>query len=402
MLDRCVKMRSPWFLRVRTGARRPRWPSRSSSSSAQLALRHRSLTSRRIECQWRTSTALCGFHAGDDLRWADPDFDDSSWSLLRAGRWGDQGYEHYSGVAWYRFRVILPREHSKFSILFGDVNGSYQAFSNGQLIGQMGKLPPHEQPFFDAGNVYSLPPEAGSAIAIAVRVWCWRQWAGGCGLINVPRVGESDILENLLRLDQRNFLWSNSASNYQSALQLMAGFAGLGLFLLRRKEREYLWFGLFEVCASVKIFVQSSAWTYSQPVKSHLVQSDIATLAASLFFLPFLFQICGLRLTRLFWAAAVWAAVDLGLLLSAMEEWIHLYQYWQSRPMMEVPYVLFALFLVFRGMRWGNPDARLILVPVGLDSIVRLLTRGTSILHSDWLESVSWLGSILWSVRGGR
>src|SRR5579884_2951830 len=42
------------------------------------------------------------FHAGDDARWADPAFDDSSWPLLRSDRgWSSQGYPGMSGFGWY-------------------------------------------------------------------------------------------------------------------------------------------------------------------------------------------------------------------------------------------------------------------------------------------------------------
>lgn len=53
------------------------------------------------------------FHTGDDpdgkLGWAKPGFDDSSWKLLRSDRpLAAQGYPDLSGMAWYRFRVMLP------------------------------------------------------------------------------------------------------------------------------------------------------------------------------------------------------------------------------------------------------------------------------------------------------
>src|SRR5205823_6235109 len=49
------------------------------------------------------------FHAGDDPRWSSATFNDSSWSLLVAGKpWPQQGYSGYAGVAWYRLSVPLP------------------------------------------------------------------------------------------------------------------------------------------------------------------------------------------------------------------------------------------------------------------------------------------------------
>jgi len=49
------------------------------------------------------------FHTGDDMRWAEPGFNDSGWQLLKGeGGWGSQGYKGYSGYAWYRARVVIP------------------------------------------------------------------------------------------------------------------------------------------------------------------------------------------------------------------------------------------------------------------------------------------------------
>ena len=49
------------------------------------------------------------FHPGDDpdgqLNWADANFDDSTWSLIRGDKsWDGQGYENLDGFAWYRAR----------------------------------------------------------------------------------------------------------------------------------------------------------------------------------------------------------------------------------------------------------------------------------------------------------
>lgn len=343
------------------------------------------------------------FRAGDDPRWADPNFDDSSWSLLRPNSpWGAQGYPYYGGLAWYRFRVFPPRDHPQFAILFYRVSGSYQVFADGQLVGQMGQLPPRPQPFFDSGKVYALPPETDPSrpIEIAVRVWCWQQWAGGCRLGSIPpRIGESDRLEYWLRAVQSQSLWDNSASNCEAAIQLMAGLAGLALFLLRTKEREYFWFGFFEIFSAVNIILRSSHAAHTDPVKTYLASIDVANLAASLCFLAFLSLICGLRRARLFWIAVTsWAAVDLALLLSTVKEWMYLYQWWQTVPIMEVPYALFAFFLVFRGMGWGNPDARLVLVPVGLDSAVRLLNK-TSAIPWSWVPHVLWIQQLFGRLR---
>ena len=43
---------------------------------------------------------LWRFHTGDNPEWADPNFDDSKWPLLRSDQdWAQQGYKGYSGLA---------------------------------------------------------------------------------------------------------------------------------------------------------------------------------------------------------------------------------------------------------------------------------------------------------------
>ena len=47
-----------------------------------------------LDGQWR-------FHTGDDPRWSDPAFDDSTWPLLRSNTgWSTQGYKDHGGMAW--------------------------------------------------------------------------------------------------------------------------------------------------------------------------------------------------------------------------------------------------------------------------------------------------------------
>src|SRR5918911_5719681 len=49
--------------------------------------------------QWR-------FHPGDNPRWADPNFDDSDWKLVKVPLSLDQqGYPNFSGYGWYRLTL---------------------------------------------------------------------------------------------------------------------------------------------------------------------------------------------------------------------------------------------------------------------------------------------------------
>ena len=87
------------------------------------------------------------FKAGDDLRFAQPTFDDAAWDTLRADKiWEEQGYEKLDGYAWFRLTVFLPaslRESATLTdglrICLGKINNFDQSFLNGTIIGINGK-----------------------------------------------------------------------------------------------------------------------------------------------------------------------------------------------------------------------------------------------------------------------
>lgn len=158
---------------------------------------------------------LWRFHTGDDpdgkLGWANPSFDDSSWTLLRSDLpWTEQGYSDYVGVAWYRFTVRLPARHPALALHIPEMDTSYQVFAGGRLIGQMGSLPPHEKAlnnrpagsrlrFISLGQVVAIPDDVarGSSLPIAIRVWRWPYWSlNPGGPLTAIRIGDIGLLND--------------------------------------------------------------------------------------------------------------------------------------------------------------------------------------------------------------
>jgi beta-1,2-mannobiose phosphorylase / 1,2-beta-oligomannan phosphorylase len=88
------------------------------------------------------------FKTGDDLAWAQPGFDDSSWKPIAVGHpWEPQGYKKYDGYAWYHIRFNLPstlRKSSMFRdslrVILGRIDDHDQSFLNGKLLGQNARL----------------------------------------------------------------------------------------------------------------------------------------------------------------------------------------------------------------------------------------------------------------------
>jgi len=90
------------------------------------------------------------FVTGDNLDYAKPAYNDSSWKTIRVDAiWEDQGYEPYDGYAWYRTVVVIPSEMKKKAYLrdsvefyMGRINNFDQTFLNGEIIGINGRSVP--------------------------------------------------------------------------------------------------------------------------------------------------------------------------------------------------------------------------------------------------------------------
>jgi hypothetical protein len=102
------------------------------------------------------------FHIGDDARWADSEFDDSTWEAYtidsghapltlskvvegaQLGGWQAHGHPGYVGYAWYRISVDPDPERSALAILMPKyVDDAYEIYVNGQQIGAFGQFEGH-------------------------------------------------------------------------------------------------------------------------------------------------------------------------------------------------------------------------------------------------------------------
>jgi Stage II sporulation protein E (SpoIIE) len=314
------------------------------------------------------------FHPGDDpdgkLGWAKPDFDDSSWPLLRSDAgWGEQGYKGYSGFAWYRFKVLLPNEQGPWAISLPRLLTSYQIFADNRLIGQFGGMPPHALYVVGFDQIFALPAglaSPGHAVTFAIRVWHWPRFPKGVsgGPTSTTRVGEIDALRTQQTYDAWGRFWSSSSGNVLMLMNLLAAFAGLFLFWMRPQDREYLWFGIYELLTGVDHLILDYYRFHPTP-QWIIFWLDAAFSAASwLLFLLFIVTILKGRKNWLFWAAAATPVVTiLGQLASRMG-WIGLVQFDLIWALALVFYFCYILGLLYQKAVRGVPDAQLMLIPV--------------------------------------
>ncbi|MCB0217750.1 MAG: hypothetical protein KDH92_14000 [Chloroflexi bacterium] len=112
------------------------------------------------------------FHAGDDPRWAAPDYDDSRWPVVEPGQpWGRMQARPDRGLGWYRQRLAVD-PGTQLGIGLLQVNDAAEIYVDGQRVVAHGdpsrRVPGKALPF--QGPV-PVEASADGEILVAVRVW---------------------------------------------------------------------------------------------------------------------------------------------------------------------------------------------------------------------------------------
>ncbi|PLX01728.1 MAG: glycoside hydrolase [Marinilabiliales bacterium] len=127
------------------------------------------------------------FSIGDNMEWANPNYDDSNWERLYVpSSWEEQGFHGYDGYAWYRLKVKLPDRSDKSGLYLklGYIDDVDEVFINGSKIGQTGQFPPNYTTAYNANRNYLIPSgiiNYSEEITIAVRVF---DEGGEGGIVN--------------------------------------------------------------------------------------------------------------------------------------------------------------------------------------------------------------------------
>jgi hypothetical protein len=317
---------------------------------------------------------LWRFHAGDDLSWASPDFDDSQWALLQPDKdWNQQGYKDLSGIAWYRFRVVVPAGSDPYSLYLPVMVTSYQIYADGGLIGGCGGLPPHPVGRYCHANVFDLPRESAAGprtITIALRVWQRAAWASydGGGPHGSSYFGESGLLH--VQMQSHLYTYIHSVMQYYF-LVLLASLGALfsfALFIFRRNDREYLWFGcllLFEAAGHALELYNHVAGV---KIVSYSLYAGLIENLGSFSALAFYYVLLRGRRSWLFYAALAGVVLSTaGSLLYSLPEagrYIPAGEMDIFSDVVMLPLAIWILALLLQRVRERLVDASLLLAPV--------------------------------------
>jgi Stage II sporulation protein E (SpoIIE) len=222
-----------------------------------------------------STVALSGpwkFHVGDNMAWADQDFDDSAWGTIdltpkkdsaetELGSseyipgWTAQGYPNQkSGFAWYRLRINVHNSHGRLAIKMPDeVDDAYQVYVNGQFIGEFGKFRKHSVTIYSTlPKAFQLPPELSNGpMTISVRTWMDSSTQflapDSGGLHGPPILGRMGVIHALVKEVQTAAADVLFGGMIEMLPLMLVCTVAVILFWMDRTEPAYLWLSL--VCA---------------------------------------------------------------------------------------------------------------------------------------------------------
>ena len=262
------------------------------------------------------------YHYGDNLQWADPNFDDSSWPVAKNGLVPSRSRDS-NRFLWVRIRVPVPSVNGPVALHIDDLGVqpmTWQVFVNGQPFGGQGAFPPHPDPADPpVSPVMTLPSSLappGSMAQVALREWYAPAFLES-GVPSHPTavIDEAGVLSLTVRARAAESLVANGPEYALSAALALAGVALL-VFWHSGRGREYLWAAIM-LLSPLPTAVLSSGLTglsfHAQTLAVAAVYS--AGLMAEIEFMWTLFQLRS-RSIHVLWHA-IWVAFILAQLAEA-------------------------------------------------------------------------------------
>jgi hypothetical protein len=340
-----------------------------------------------LEGLWR-------FHPGDDPRWADPAFDDSQWPLIRGDKsWSEQGYNDMADTAWYRVKVQLRLGEGPLAIYVPAISTSYQLFVDGKLIGGKGGLPPHERVDLFHPTVYLLPASdqrETHILSISFRIWQQPgspAYSAG-GLSKGTLIGRRDLVQVWGAMKDHEKAWNYVLSDsVLGLLQTLTGIGALALFVLRRREKEYLWFAIMVLLlAAATSFMDSFLNFHSISAVAFAICFGLLGMGASLASVAFYFRLLSGKRNWLFWLAV--GSILLSYFVTLLDVTTRRLPFSMVNllwAVLAIPGMVWLASLLLRRAFQGLPDARLLLGPVLLQ-----MTMGLALLALQFEEQTGW------------
>ena len=339
---------------------------------------------------WATQT-------GDDPRWSRPEFDDSAWPRVAVrSTWREQGRQAYDGTVWFRHVVTLVDEgrlagrRNELGLFLGPpVYGGYEAYAGGHRIGRSRGW--SSALAFGFPEVFRVPRDAiakDGTVSLALRVrrigWASDPDSESGPVSAVLTVGAYPALADHLRANWSEHLQKEVPQLVLAALFGLAFLHHLLLFVRRRQQTEYLWFGLLALVFAINTF-SSTYWIYEvttsrgiavrlTDMSGHLAAAFAIQFLWAFFSRPVSWPLRAYQLSHVALAGFAGLWPDLRpVLVSGTARWLWL-----------LPLLVMAAMLVVREAWRGDAEARIIAVGGMIMIIVEAGELARNVLRLDW------------------
>jgi phosphoserine phosphatase RsbU/P len=338
------------------------------------------------------------FQIGDDPRWADPNYDDSSWPIVALDEpLTVQGIEPYSGYAWYRIRLD-PKQLAAFDnlssstpldlLVTSDSVGQLAAFIDGVQAGRTRGMTDHpamyQSPPFSVGlaGPGANRKSANGTTVVAIRTWAEPGLPIHRGLLAKAELGtHTDVADRLAMA--KGHQWNEHVISAMALTFLFLGVAALGaaLYLAQRHHAEYLWLALLCLTVTIGGSADTAFGLGSMPQSVYNIFKLFTVHAFMAVTLEFV-----LRFTASPYRRFV-RGLQIAVLLIPFISLLHLEQIYEALSITaELIFCVAVCVLLFQAWRRGRKEAGIMLLPFFLgsawDSIETVLDYGA---YKHWI-----------------
>lgn len=389
----------------------------------------------RLEDSWK-------FKTGDDLRWADPRFDDRAWGTLSlaapadandgdqgighyAAGWEANGYGGYTGFAWYRILIARPPSSGRDLAVLGPamVDSAYQIYANGKQLGGIGDFARRIPIAYGIHPMRFNFHSSRQPALIAVRVWMG-PWAAGPrsgGMHVAPVFGNAPGIEAVYKVQWFEKTRAFALEIVQACLFIVLAVVALSLLPFDRARRGPIMLAIALILtalwrANLAFFWLSGTESVQRFVHLHVILLVPITLGAWTLTWCYLFRlneshritVVTSALTILYILAEVLKRPLFdGGFLSALAPAAALVSRWDRYA-----FLLLLIYIVYRGVRERGNEAWLALPAIVLISIGQFAGElstlgaptiwfpfgtGVSLANYAYLFATPAIAALLWS-----
>lgn len=253
------------------------------------------------------------FRTGDDPRWSDPAFDDSTWEAVDltpaegahdadvglsgyVPGWAAKGHANYSGFAWYRLHLSIDSPPGEKLALAGpaDVDDAYQLFIDGQLLGGAGDFSRPTPVILSVQPRKFLLPSTRAAsdstpgdVVIAFRVWMAADSLSGTpdagGIHIAPFLGTATAIDSRYQVQWLETFRGYVVDAVEPFLFVLLAILACALIPFRLSDSAYRWLAIALIAtALVRANQAFFFWTQLESLKTFALAKEVILIPLGL------------------------------------------------------------------------------------------------------------------------